>query len=139
MAIPGWLQHPRLGALVPWLLGAVAAGIAANKLVGGYADLGIYLDVAREFRAGGVDIFRDRPPAKGAGTWKAVPADLQNLDLLNIPGSVSCMATCLVMLARSGLAGPDGLGDLKPVKSETYVDGKSKIHAVDKVEIDRPA
>ncbi len=66
MAIPRWLQHPRLGALVPWLLGAVAAGIAANKLVGGYADLGIYLDVAREFRAGGIDIFRDRPPA---GPW----------------------------------------------------------------------
>ncbi len=80
--------------------------------------------------------FRDKPPAKGADTWKPVPADLQDLDLLNIPGSVSCMATCLAMLARSGLAGPDGVGDLKPVKSETYVEGKGAIRAIDKVELD---
>jgi hypothetical protein len=46
---------------LPWLCGLVATGIAARNLIPNYADLGIYLDVAREFRAGGIDIFRDRP------------------------------------------------------------------------------
>jgi len=66
MPRPGWLEDPRLHRLLPWLCGLVAAGIAAKKLVGGTGDLGIYLDVAREFRAGGIDIFRDRGDA---GPW----------------------------------------------------------------------
>ena len=47
---------------LPWLAGAVAAGIAAARLLraGAYDDLGIYLDVARELVAGGVDVHRDR-------------------------------------------------------------------------------
>ena len=48
---------------LPWLAGAVAAGLAAKSLVGAYADLGIYLDVAREFGQGGIDIHRARPNA----------------------------------------------------------------------------
>ena len=51
---------------LPWLCGLVAFGLAAKNLIGTYADLGIYLDVAREFRAGGADLFRDRTPA---GPW----------------------------------------------------------------------
>jgi hypothetical protein len=51
---------------LPWLCGLVAAGIAARNLTGTGTDLGIYLDVAREFRAGGIDIFRDRA---NSGPW----------------------------------------------------------------------
>jgi hypothetical protein len=40
--------------------------MAAKNLIGGYGDLGIYLDVAREFRSGGFDLCRDRSPA---GPW----------------------------------------------------------------------
>jgi alpha-1,2-mannosyltransferase len=57
---PGWHRW------VPWLCGLAAFGLAAKNLIGAYADLGIYLDVAREFRQGGIDIFRDRAPA---GPW----------------------------------------------------------------------
>jgi hypothetical protein len=49
-----WLRQ------LPWLAGAIAAGLAAKNLVGSYADFGIYLDVAREYVAGGIDIHRDR-------------------------------------------------------------------------------
>ncbi|HEX6811315.1 MAG TPA: glycosyltransferase family 87 protein [Planctomycetota bacterium] len=58
------LQKP--GQWLPWLCGLVAAGIAARNLIGAYADLGIYLEVAREFREGGVDICRNRP---SSGPW----------------------------------------------------------------------
>ncbi|MBL9077034.1 MAG: DUF2029 domain-containing protein [Planctomycetes bacterium] len=51
---------------LPWLCGLAAFGLAAKNLIGTYADLGIYLDVARELRAGGTDLFRDRDPA---GPW----------------------------------------------------------------------
>jgi hypothetical protein len=52
---------------LPWLCGLVATGIAALNLIGKrYADLDIYLDVAREFRVGGIDIFRDRVTS---GPW----------------------------------------------------------------------
>jgi len=53
---------------LPWLCGLVATGIAARNLIliGTYADLDIYLDVAREFREGGIDIFRDRA---NSGPW----------------------------------------------------------------------
>src|SRR4030095_4288817 len=52
---------------LPWLCGLVATGIAALNLIGKrYADLDIYLDVAREFRGGGIDIFRDRVTS---GPW----------------------------------------------------------------------
>lgn len=57
---------PRWHRAVPWACGLLASGLAAKNLIGGYGDLGIYLDVARELRAGGVDIFRDRDPA---GPW----------------------------------------------------------------------
>src|SRR5215510_3984780 len=56
---------------LPWLCGLVATGIAARNLIGTtaapvYADLGIYLDVAREFREGGIDIYRERA---NSGPW----------------------------------------------------------------------
>src|SRR5262245_42055882 len=56
----------RAGRWLPWLCGLVAAGIALRNLIDTKGDLGIYLDVAREFRAGGIDIFRDRPDS---GPW----------------------------------------------------------------------
>jgi hypothetical protein len=59
-------QDRRWRQWLPWLCGLVAFGLAAKNLVGGYGDLGIYLDCAREFRAGGFDICRDRSPA---GPW----------------------------------------------------------------------
>jgi hypothetical protein len=65
MQLPSPLRALRWHHL-PWLCGLVAAGIAAKSLIGGYGDLGIYLDVAREFRAGGHDLCRDRAPA---GPW----------------------------------------------------------------------
>lgn len=57
--------HPWLRWL-PWLCGLVAAVHAAHNLIGHKADFGIYLDVARELRAGGIDIFRDRADS---GPW----------------------------------------------------------------------
>ncbi|HEU4418303.1 MAG TPA: hypothetical protein VFT55_05150, partial [Planctomycetota bacterium] len=53
---------------LPWLCGLFATGMAVRNLIGtdAYADLGIYLDVARELRAGGIDIFRDRA---SSGPW----------------------------------------------------------------------
>lgn len=51
---------------VPWLFGLVAFAIAAKKLIGGYDDLGIYLDVAREFQQGGFDLCRER---ENSGPW----------------------------------------------------------------------
>lgn len=45
---------------------AVATGLALKNLLGTYADLGIYLDVAREFSAGGANLYRDRPDS---GPW----------------------------------------------------------------------
>ncbi|HEX5050815.1 MAG TPA: glycosyltransferase 87 family protein [Planctomycetota bacterium] len=60
MRIPNVLRDGRCAAWVPWLCGLLAAAIAARSLVGAYCDFGIYLDVAREFRAGGFDIYRDR-------------------------------------------------------------------------------
>lgn len=45
--------------------------IAARNLIGTHADLGIYLDVAREFLAGGSDLYRERP---GVGPWAYPPA-----------------------------------------------------------------
>lgn len=56
---------------LPWLCGAAAFAIAARNLIGTYADLGIYLDVVREFVAGGYDIYRERP---GTGPWAYPPA-----------------------------------------------------------------
>lgn len=44
----------------------VATGLALKNLLGTYADLGIYLDVAREFSTGGANIYRDRP---NSGPW----------------------------------------------------------------------
>lgn len=60
------LQDPRWQRWLPWLCGVAAFAIAAKNLIGSYGDLGIYLDVARELRTGGIDIFRDRDPA---GPW----------------------------------------------------------------------
>lgn len=51
---------------LPWCCGLVAATLAAKNLIGTYADLGIYLDVAREFCAGGHDLTRARPDS---GPW----------------------------------------------------------------------
>lgn len=65
-----WLSDPRLPRLLPWLCGLVAAGLAAKNLVGNYADLGIYLDVGREFRHGGIDLCRTRPDS---GPWVYPP------------------------------------------------------------------
>jgi hypothetical protein len=66
MPISRWLQHPRWRRWLPWLCGLVAAAIAAKSLIGGYGDLGIYLDTARELREGGFDLFR---PREGSGPW----------------------------------------------------------------------
>ncbi|MBM4061466.1 MAG: DUF2029 domain-containing protein, partial [Planctomycetes bacterium] len=70
MPIPKWLAAPRLRAALPWFCGLLAAAIAAKNLVGGYGDLGIYLDAAREFRQGGIDLYRDRA---GSGPWAYPP------------------------------------------------------------------
>ncbi len=56
----------RAARFLPWLFGLVAFGIAQKNLIGGYGDLGIYLDVARELMAGGQELCRERP---GSGPW----------------------------------------------------------------------
>ncbi|MBX3462299.1 MAG: DUF2029 domain-containing protein [Planctomycetes bacterium] len=56
----------RWSSWLPWLCGVAAVVVAARNLIGTYTDFGIYLDVAREFRAGGFDLYRDRAPA---GPW----------------------------------------------------------------------
>ena len=66
LALPRFLDAPRWQAWLPWLLGLVAAALAAKNLLTSYADFGIYLDVAREFRAGGVDLCR---PRDASGPW----------------------------------------------------------------------
>lgn len=65
------LLHRLIGALttrhaVPLLVFAIGSGLALKNLIGSYGDFGIYLDVAREFQAGGVDLCRDRP---NSGPW----------------------------------------------------------------------
>ena len=64
MPLPRRLQEHNWRRTLPWTCGIVAACIAAKNLGGG--DLAIYLDVAREFRAGGFDLCRPRAPA---GPW----------------------------------------------------------------------
>lgn len=58
---PAWL----LPAL-PWLIGLVAAGIAAKNLLTTHGDFGIYLDAARELRDGTQDLCRARADS---GPW----------------------------------------------------------------------
>lgn len=66
-----WFRKPWPAACwLPWLCGAAAFAIAARNLIGTYADLGIYLDVAREFVAGGHDLYRER---HGMGPWAYPP------------------------------------------------------------------
>lgn len=65
-----WLLDRRLVAALPWACGLVAFVLAAKNLVGTHADLGIYLDTARELREGGVDLFRARPDC---GPWAYPP------------------------------------------------------------------
>lgn len=65
------LLHRLIGApktphVVLLLVFAIGSGLALKNLVGSYGDFGIYLDVAREFQAGGVDLCRDRP---NSGPW----------------------------------------------------------------------
>jgi hypothetical protein len=50
-----WLKY------LPWLIGLVAAGMAARNLIGGGGDLGIYLDTGHELHQEGVNLFRARP------------------------------------------------------------------------------
>ncbi|MBZ0154117.1 MAG: hypothetical protein K8J09_21540, partial [Planctomycetes bacterium] len=66
--VPPPFQEPlsRAARFLPWLFGLVAFGIAQKNLIGGYGDLGIYLDVARELMAGGQELCRERP---GSGPW----------------------------------------------------------------------
>ena len=45
------------------VLGLVAAALAAKNLLTSHGDLGIYLDIARELRVGGLDLC----PARGHG------------------------------------------------------------------------
>ncbi|MCA8952481.1 MAG: DUF2029 domain-containing protein [Planctomycetes bacterium] len=54
--------------VLPWLCGAIGFAIAAKALAGPdkYGDLGIFLDTAREFRAGGIDLYRARAES---GPW----------------------------------------------------------------------
>lgn len=66
MRRPAWIADPRLHRALPWLCGLVATALAAKNLIGGYGDLGIYLDTGREFATGGIDLYRDRP---NAGPW----------------------------------------------------------------------
>lgn len=70
MALPPWLRDRRGLQLLPWLCGLVAFAVAARSLIGSYADLGIYLDAAREWRTGGVDLCRDRVDS---GPWVYPP------------------------------------------------------------------
>ncbi len=60
MPIRTLLHDPRLHRLLPWLCGLVAFGLAAKNLIGGYGDLGIYLDAGHELRAGGMQLYRER-------------------------------------------------------------------------------
>ena len=65
------LLHRLIGTLttrhaVPFVVFAIGSGLALKNLIGSYGDFGVYLDVAREFQAGGVDLCRDRP---NSGPW----------------------------------------------------------------------
>src|SRR5262249_44088242 len=74
MRLPFELDDPRSGRLLvralPFLLGAAAFAIAARNLIGGYGDLGIYLDVARELWHGTADLYR---PRSDGTTWAYPP------------------------------------------------------------------
>jgi hypothetical protein len=64
--VPTAFPKPSRSWLWPLVAAAIAFGISAQKLVGGYGDLGIYLDAAREWSAGGVDLYR---PREGSGPY----------------------------------------------------------------------
>lgn len=114
-----WLEDPRLHRALPWLCGLVAALIAAKNLVGGYGDLGIYLDVGREFVAGGIDIYRDRP---NAGPWAYPHVAALPFALLHLVASdaaarwIWCallgLGTALLLRAVAGSLRP--FGGLRP-------------------------
>ncbi len=70
MPLPPFLTDARWRRWLPWLIGVVAAGIAAKSLLSSYGDFGIYLDVAREFRDGRVDLCRERA---NSGPWVYPP------------------------------------------------------------------
>jgi len=105
----------RLYAAVPWIAGLVAFAIAARKLIGGYDDIGIYLDVAREFTAGGFDLCRERADS---GPWVYPPcAALPFVLLENTLGNdgarwVWCaslgVATALLLRSLAHLTRPFG-------------------------------
>ena len=61
MQLPRRRDDPRLLRALPLVLGLAAAVLALRNLLHAHADLGIYLDVARELRQGGADIYRARP------------------------------------------------------------------------------
>lgn len=119
LALPRFLDAPRWQAWLPWLLGLVAAALAAKNLLGSYADFGIYLDVAREFRAGGVDLCR---PRDASGPWvyphaAALPFVLLD-GLLGDTGARVAWSLSLglatVWLLRSLAAAAAGVGGLRP-------------------------
>lgn len=53
-------------AALPWACGIVGFVLAAKSIVGHTSDFAIYLETAREFRAGGFDIYRERATT---GPW----------------------------------------------------------------------
>lgn len=53
-------------AALPWVCGIVGFVLAARSIVGHTSDFAIYLETAREFRAGGIDIYRAR---ETTGPW----------------------------------------------------------------------
>ena len=113
------LQDPRLHRALPWICGLVAALIAAKNSIGGYGDIGIYLDVGREFVAGGIDIYRDRP---NAGPWAyphiaALPFAFLHLVASNtaarwIWSALLGLGTALLLRATAGALRP--FGGLRP-------------------------
>ncbi|HEB53879.1 MAG TPA: DUF2029 domain-containing protein [bacterium] len=87
---------------LPWLCGLVAFVIAAKKLIGGYDDLGIYLDVAREFQQGGFDLCRDRA---NSGPWVYPPCAVLPFVLLegSLGNEGARWAWCLLLGVATAL------------------------------------
>lgn len=86
---------PRWHRWVPWIAGAAAATIAARNVVGAYTDFGIYLDVAREFAAGGIDLYRERA---ASGPWAYPPCAALPFVVLSWLGDAGARwAWCLLL------------------------------------------
>ena len=83
---------------LPWVLGVVAAGLAAKNLLTHHGDFGIYLDVARDVQQGRADLCRERV---GTGPWVYPPCAALPFVLLEGLGDTGARVAWAVLLGAT--------------------------------------